>query len=415
MMESPFKTIEKKEENLVSQKDLLIYYSEHYPSKLIINWLCRNNIKLIKNREFCFTLPNDEYNDKYVRFQSFETIKQFENRIKKLIPIKIDIGAIYDKEPRNRAEHKLDSDLFFQEKELVFDIDMKDYDDVRTCCKENNICDKCWKYIICGAKILDKILKEDFGFKKYFFDFSGRRGIHCWVCDKKACKLKDEGRKMIENFISFDRANDEYTNSIFNRRIIKRKFVDPIYPLFLEEISLIKNDFDVILKEQDLLNYGDIKKLFKDIIKMYFGWMDMKEIDDILKKKINSLDKFNNIYEYLKKAENMSKKRNIILYYRSESCINEFILSVISPRLDWKVTRESSHLLKGPFCVHPKTGYVSVPMSLKLLEKFDLRKIPKIDNLINKNPDDIEYFKQYRQFFENFVNSLNNNEEEEDE
>jgi hypothetical protein len=59
-MESPFKTVEKKEENLVSQKDLLIYYSEHYPSKLIINWLCRNNIKLIKNREFCFTLPNDE-------------------------------------------------------------------------------------------------------------------------------------------------------------------------------------------------------------------------------------------------------------------------------------------------------------------------------------------------------------------
>ena len=78
-----------------------------------------------------------------------------------LIPIKIDIGAIYDKEPRNRAEHKLDSDLFFQEKELVFDIDMKDYDDVRTCCKENNICDKCWKYIICGAKILDKILNTN--------------------------------------------------------------------------------------------------------------------------------------------------------------------------------------------------------------------------------------------------------------
>jgi hypothetical protein len=55
----------------------------------------------------------------------------------------------------------------------------------------------------------------------------------------------------------------------------------------------------------------------------------------------------------------MSKKRNIILYYRSESCINEFILSVISPRLDWKVTRESAHLLKGHFVLILKPGFDS--------------------------------------------------------
>ena len=49
-------------------------------------------------------------------------------------------------------------------------------------------------------------------------------------------------------------------------------------------------------------------------------------------------------------------------------------------------------------------------MSLELLEKFDLKKIPKIDNLLNNNDDDIKYFKEYVDFFENFVKNLNNND-----
>ena len=409
MMKSPFKKIESKKKYSISEEDLKTYYSNFYPSGLIINWLCRNNLKLLKYRELCFTLPNVVH-DKYVRFQSFETITQYKNRIQKLVPIKIDIGAIYDKEPRLHKENN--SNLIFKEKELVFDIDMSDYDIVRTCCNGTDICNKCWKFIICGAKILNRILKEDFGFKKYFFDFSGRRGIHCWVCDKNACKLNNKERKMIENFISYDRINDESSNDRAKRKIIKRKFVEPIYPSFLEDISLVKNDFNDILKEQDLLNYEDNKNLFKDIIKMYFCLIDMGYIEDILEnKKMSSPKKFKKIYEYLKAAENRLREKNNITYCNSESCINEFILSILSPRLDWKVTSQATHLLKGPFCVHPETGYISVPMSLELLEEFDLNKKPKIDNLLKNNPDDNEYFKKYRQFFENFVNNLNNNEE----
>jgi DNA primase small subunit len=289
---------------------------------------------------------------------------------------------------------------------------MSDYDDVRTCCTGSDICSKCWKFIICGAKILDRILKEDFGFKKYFFDFSGRRGIHCWVCDKNACKLNDKGRLMIESYILYDRINDELAKGRIKRRINKRKFADPIYPSFLEDLSIVKNDFYEIIREQDLLNYEDIKILFKDIIKMYFCIIDMGNIDSILEnKKMDSLKKITKIHEYLKKAENILKDKNNFTICHSESCINEFILSILSPRLDWSVTRQSAHLLKGPFCVHPKTGFVSVPMPLELLENFDLKRIPKIDNLLNNDNNDINFFNEYVQFFENFVKNINNNEE----
>jgi DNA primase small subunit len=405
-MESLFNKNQNKEETITS-KQFSLYYSLYYPSKLIINWLCRNEIEKLKNRELCFTIEND----KYIRYQSFLSLSQFKNRIQTLIPIKIDVGAIYNISPRYYNEHKQSVDLIFQEKELIFDIDISDYDDVRTCCTGADICSKCWKFIICGAKILERILREDFGFKKFFFDFSGRRGIHCWVCDKKACKLNDKERQMIESYILYDRVNDELTKARVKRRIRKRKFVEPIYPSFLEDLSIIKNDFYEILKEQDLLNYEEIKKLFKDIIKMYFCLIDIETIENILeKKKMNSLDKIKIIHKYLTKAENILRDKNNITYCHSESCINEFILNILSPRLDWNVTRQATHLLKGPFCVHPKTGFVSVPMSLELLEKFDLKKIPKIDNLLNNNDDDIKYFKEYVDFFENFVKNLNNND-----
>ena len=39
------------------------------------------------------------------------------------------------------------------ERELVFDIDLTDYDDVRTCGKEGHICGKCWPLMAAAIKV----------------------------------------------------------------------------------------------------------------------------------------------------------------------------------------------------------------------------------------------------------------------
>lgn len=85
----------------------------------------------MKNREFSFTLTNDVY----VRYLSFETPEAFLYRLKKDPPAKIDIGAVYNIRPEDRKSISAIQSFIPIERELVFDIDMSDYNDIRTCCQ----------------------------------------------------------------------------------------------------------------------------------------------------------------------------------------------------------------------------------------------------------------------------------------
>ena len=58
------------------------------------------------------------------------------------------------------------------------------------------------------------------------------------------------------------------------------------------------------------------------------------------------------------------------------------VLAHTFPRWDANVTKGTNHLLKSPFCVHPATGRVSVPIDVNRLGEFLPEKAPVLHQLL---------------------------------
>ncbi len=122
-----------------NSNELRSYYELVFPFEEISKWLAYegNAVKTnsLARREFSATL----HGGIYLRFLSYSNSTELRSQIIEKCPVKIDIGAIYNSRP---TERKSINSVQFRplEKELVFDIDMTDYDDVRTCCQGASVC-----------------------------------------------------------------------------------------------------------------------------------------------------------------------------------------------------------------------------------------------------------------------------------
>lgn len=66
-----------------------------------------------------------------------------------------------------------------------------------------------------------------------------------------------------------------------------------------------------------------------------------------------------------------NKKRSNINYAELDAWRYELVLTHCYARLDINVSKTQNHLLKSPFCVHPKTGKVCVPIDPHTVDDFD--------------------------------------------
>ena len=60
------------------------------------------------------------------------------------------------------------------------------------------------------------------------------------------------------------------------------------------------------------------------------------------------------------------------------------MLSYLYPRIDSHVSTSINHLLKAPFCVHPKAGNVCVPFDPMKYQEFDLSNLPTLTKSIHE-------------------------------
>jgi len=344
---------------------LATYYNLLFPYKLFYKWLSYGNVidDYFSRREFSFTLEGDIY----IRYLSFQDADDFHKVIVNRNPIKIDIGAVFNVPPKDSKKNDM---IPFKalERELIFDIDLTDYDEIRNCCDGANICKKCWIFMIIAVKILERSLKNDFGFKHLLFVYSGRRGIHCWVNDRRARELTFEARSAIVEYLTLVSGGD------YKSKKTSFYFKQNLHPSVLSALQIIDEYFPRLISEQGWL---DDQQKFDQIIELCSQTSLKAELKKLYDPKLKPVDLWRKIE---------AKCAQSSTYFAEEIKIQYSY-----PRLDINVSKGVNHLLKAPFSVHPKTGRVSVPIDINRIDSFDPFKVPIISQIcaqLDSNRDD---------------------------
>ncbi|XP_057868724.1 uncharacterized protein LOC131075832 [Cryptomeria japonica] len=325
-------------------------------------------------REFSFTLEHDIY----IRFQSFQDAADMENSIREKCPHKIDIGAMYNVDPAKRHAYAQIGDKVFSpiERELVFDIDMTDYDDVRYCYSGAEVCVDCWHLMTIAIKVIDTSLREDFGFEHILWVYSGRRGVHCWVCDGRARRLSNEQRAAIASYFRVYKGS-ENTNKMVSlsgpvlHPSLTRAYADVLRIYFEEKILPSQKLFsseDRYQKILDLIPDDSIASQFRE------KWGENRRSS--VSKEDNNIGRWKQLRQLLESGKHRAPGL--------QHCIDEIVFSYTYPRLDMEVSKHMNHLLKAPFCIHPKTGCVCVPINPDDCENFDPTSVPTLSQLIQE-------------------------------
>ena len=124
-----------------------MYYRHLFPSNLICEWLAYGQTNTLQHREFNFTLDINGA-EVYERYISFANSEEMRRMLHQKCPLKIDIGAVMRDIPKKGAPNAP------LQREFVLDIDIDDYDQVRTCCKGATLCQLCWKLMRVACHIL---------------------------------------------------------------------------------------------------------------------------------------------------------------------------------------------------------------------------------------------------------------------
>jgi DNA primase small subunit len=379
---------------------LRIYYENLFPFHQMFRWLSygnhpkgqskSNDKDFFLRREFTFVLAGDVY----CRYQCFRDHLEWKQKVMEQQPMRMEIGAVYTAPPK--IHNTITKDAYYPlQRELVFDIDMDDYDDIRHCCKGANVCKKCWSFLTCAIQTLNRALREDFGFQHLVFVYSGRRGCHCWIGDAAARNLSNEQRNGVAEYLNLVKGAGKCKTEI------SMNGCEQVHPSVKKAYKICLPYFEQNVADQDLFKQGPhleqvLEVLNKDEHDTMRTFLDKNPDATSLDiwKKIKAFD-----------GARSANKQPGTEGHLIRNLVKEIVLQHSYPRLDINVSKQMNHLLKAPFVIHPKTGRVCVPIDPETAQHFDPAKVPTVGQLVgdlNAHNGDVKEtaLKQYTHFFE---------------
>ena len=98
----------------------------------------------------------------------------------------------------------------------------------------------------CAACVLSHFCQV-YGYIDYMFVFSGRRGMHCWICDAQARKLGAQARKHFLSAFDIITVDNEYAIEL------KLDFVGWSKSEWVLK-SIVTKFFEIMVDEQEWFN-----------------------------------------------------------------------------------------------------------------------------------------------------------------
>mmetsp|Transcript_35895 Transcript_35895/g.55102 ORF Transcript_35895/g.55102 Transcript_35895/m.55102 type:complete len:107 (+) Transcript_35895:532-852(+) len=90
------------------------------------------------------------------------------------------------------------------------------------------------------------MLRENFDFTNTLWVFSGRRGVHCWICDPEARNMNNEMRTAVTSFFNIERGN-EFSD--------KLSLPYPLHPALKKAFRFLQPFFEeIVIEEMNLLS-----------------------------------------------------------------------------------------------------------------------------------------------------------------
>lgn len=366
----------------------------------------------LMKREISFILQFRESEPEFcTRYLFYRNANIFRQNLISSIPFRIDIGAEFNLYLKNR-EAKIA--LNAVRREYIIDIDMNDYDGIRTCCTGKKLCNSCWTFMEAAYKVLREVLYEVFGFQKILWVFSGRRGMHAWVCDASAMDLESSQRKSITNFLNVAVNNEKSDRLVTEESLSKmssvrlfglcRKILLPYEKFLFTEQNFFahprvgQQNYERVLKvlkryyrEHGMdFTIGHFMKVRADILASGETAAEDRSLQmfhDMITRFRVDIDEFN--------RKQTDKKAMLDLGELTKKFRFEIIVGFLYPKIDSAVSSHTNHLLKAPFNIHSSSLLLSVPVNP---EKFDIDLIPSIQDIISGKASMVEYVEHFRMF-----------------
>ncbi|KAI0404106.1 prim-pol domain-containing protein [Xylaria palmicola] len=350
---------------------LRIFYQRLFPFRYLFQWLNHSPKPTndFANREFALTINDASGNEIYLRYQSYSTADLIRKDIIAKLPTRFEIGPVYTTNPRDRKSLRNQSSFKPLAKELCFDIDLTDYDGIRTCCDKANICAKCWRFMTMAIRTIDAALRDDFGFRHVLWVYSGRRGAHAWVCDREARVMDDQKRRAIAGYLEVIRGGAQSGKKVNLWR--------PLHPHLSRSLEILAPHFQTdVLETQD--PWADDARA-----EHLLSLLPDRALNEGLRNKWASSPgrasaaKWADIDALARGGASRALDARALLEAKQD-----VVLEYTYPRLDIEVSKKLNHLLKSPFVVHPGTGRVCVPIDTARLDEFDPTAVPTVQELL---------------------------------